>query len=125
MIHIKPGVTIHRLQPQVVLATHAVDGIYQRHGIIECWLTSGSDGKHRAGSKHYSGEAVDIRTRNVPSQLRIPVAIDVAKALVGRVFDGRHGRVKMIFQSPGNPSLFDIFLHKTHMHVEYDVKEQT
>jgi hypothetical protein len=125
MIHIKPGVVLHRLQPQIVLAAHVVDEIYQRHDIIECWLTAGSDGKHKPNSKHYSGEALDFRTHNVPAQLRTVIATDVAKTLIGRVFDGRHGRVKMIYQSPGNPTLYDVVLHKTHMHVEYDVKEQS
>jgi hypothetical protein len=28
-------------------------------------LTSGSDGAHMAGSKHYTGEAIDIRSSNL------------------------------------------------------------
>lgn len=30
-------------------------------------ITSGTDGRHMAGSKHYSGEAIDVRSQNFPS----------------------------------------------------------
>ncbi len=33
----------------------------------ELVITSGSDGTHNPNSRHYRGEAVDIRTRNLPN----------------------------------------------------------
>jgi hypothetical protein len=33
-------------------------------------ITSGSDGTHMAGSKHYTGEAIDLRTKTLSPTLR-------------------------------------------------------
>lgn len=30
-------------------------------------ITSGNDSQHMPGSKHYTGEALDVRTRNIPA----------------------------------------------------------
>lgn len=34
----------------------------------ELVVTSGSDGRHMVGSKHYTGEALDVRSQSFPSQ---------------------------------------------------------
>ena len=31
-------------------------------------ITAGTNGKHMVGSKHYTGEALDVRTKNFPSK---------------------------------------------------------
>ena len=30
-------------------------------------VTAGSDGQHRQGSRHYTGEAIDVRSKNFPT----------------------------------------------------------
>ena len=72
--------------------------VYRDFG-AECVLTSGIDGKHREDSLHYSGQAFDFRTRNVP-------AADLAHL------------VATLAQALGDE--FDVVLEETHLHVEFD-----
>jgi hypothetical protein len=41
--------------------------LYDDHG-VDCVVTSGLDGKHSTTSLHYSGNALDFRTRNLPGR---------------------------------------------------------
>jgi len=53
---IKTGVTPRNLYILAAIANAAWDLPYN------ITITSGTDGKHMVGSKHYSGNALDIRT---------------------------------------------------------------
>jgi hypothetical protein len=44
-------------------------------------ITSGSDGAHKPGSKHYIGEAIDVRTRDWSDETRAVMRDYVAAAL--------------------------------------------
>lgn len=77
-----------------------IDQIWKDHG-QEAVITAGIDGKHMSGSKHYKGDAIDLRTRYF-TELEV---ISVIGAL----------REKL-----GND--YDIVLHSTHIHIEYDPK---
>ena len=98
------SVKIDRLNPQMVLAALIVHGVFEDYG-IECVITSGNDGKHAGSasrpSLHYAGYALDFRVREVPETERPPLVADLRRAL------GKH---------------FDVVLHTTHIHVEYDPK---
>ena len=75
MIHLKHGVRLIGLTPQIVLAIVIAGGVYERDG-LELVVTSVTDGRHMRGSLHYVGAAVDFRVprddKGVPdgSQLR-------------------------------------------------------
>ena len=62
-------------------------------------ITSGNDGKHMKNSKHYSNEAIDIRTNNMIDPDTVALRI---KGLLGKDFD--------------------VVLEQTHIHIEYDPK---
>lgn len=102
MLSIKPGVTIHGLQPQMVLAVIATHAIYASMG-VELVITAGNDGKHMQGSKHYSGNAIDIRTYNLPDPKRNAPEI-----------------VRQLQQDLGRD--YDVIFEGDHIHIEYDPK---
>ena len=69
----------------------------------ELVVTAGLDGVHSAGSLHYYGYAVDLRIRNFDKNSIPGIAAKLKSAL---------------------SSAYDVILHKTHIHVEYnDAKE--
>ena len=103
MIRFKQGVRLTDLSPQMVLAAMVVDSVYTKHGIMDCVVTSGSDGKHSTNSLHYrGGRALDFRTRNIPPLHRNSVAQEIGVSL------GEN---------------YDVVLEATHLHCEYDPKE--
>jgi hypothetical protein len=60
VIHLKHGVRLIGLTPQIAVAIVIAGGVYDREG-LECVVTSLADGKHMRGSLHYVGAAVDFR----------------------------------------------------------------
>lgn len=67
------------------------------------WVTSANDSGHMRGSKHYTNEAFDIRTRNV---------------------NGGHAECVAWRDSmkEGLGADYDVILEKDHIHVEFDPK---
>lgn len=48
----------------------------------ELWITAGIDGKHKENSKHYSGNALDLRSKAFPSvALKQKFARELSKRL--------------------------------------------
>jgi len=66
----------------------------------ELVITSARDGIHSAGSLHYYGLAVDLRSRYFSADVKADV---VEQLKIGLGED------------------YDVVAHKTHIHVEYDV----
>ncbi len=97
---IKYGVKFVDLVPQMVLANTIISQVIGGHG-YDVVITSGSDGQHKAESLHYSGRALDYRTRNMdPADARV-IATELSRAL------GEN---------------YDVVLEDDHIHVEYDPK---
>lgn len=61
-------------------------------------VTSGSDGVHMQGSKHYTGDGLDFRASGVKPMARWAIARYLSSELEG----------------------FDTIAESTHIHVEYD-----
>lgn len=97
---LKDGVIIVGMSPQVVLAIMAAQDVYREYN-TELVITSGFDGHHASNSKHYVGNAVDIRTHNLPNP-----KVD-GQAIANRL-DGDLGRD------------FDVLFEGDHIHIEYD-----
>lgn len=97
MIAIKPSVRIRGLGTEILLAVMIAHELF-REQAQTLTLTSGTDGQHKAGSKHHSGEAVD---------LRLPTA---RKEAVVEQLQNRLG------------AEYDVVLEVDHIHVEYDPK---
>lgn len=95
---IKDGASLQGLQIQMRPVLVAAEKIWKEHG-QELVVTSGTDSEHSAGSLHYYGYAVDLRTRYFTRDQIISVFRDLSLHL----------------QNKG----FILILHKTHIHVEY------
>lgn len=95
---IKKGVSLNGLTTQILLALFIAERVWDEYG-QELVITAGSEGKHSVDSLHYSGNAVDLRTRYFynPEQIK-----EVARVL----------RIKL-------GTDFDVVVHKTHIHIEY------
>ena len=101
-LRIKPGVSIIGLHPAMHTAQIAACGVWGSHGFSECWITSGTEGSHSWGSRHYSGMAIDFRTVKLDKGYNWrQVKDDLAKYLGDE---------------------FDVVLENTHIHVEFHPK---
>ena len=99
-MEIKSGAILIGLDINIRPALVEADRIWKATG-QELVVTSGLDGTHSAGSLHYYGRAVDFRTRYFSLEEREMVLAAMRASLSDD---------------------FDIILHSSHMHVEYDPK---
>lgn len=84
ILQLKPGVHLAKLSPQMALAATIVHSIYARNNAI-CTITSANDSTHMVGSLHYTGNALDFRTKNyVASKTML---IEAIKEALGPEFD--------------------------------------
>lgn len=90
------------MSPKVFHAIARAGDLYSSRG-LNLVVTSLNDGEHRQGSRHYSGDAADLRTHNVPPALRPVLAAELAKALGPGYL--------VLLEKPGEPS--------EHIHVEW------
>lgn len=102
-MQIKKGASVVKLTPQCVLAMCVTESVYNRHE-LELTITSAFDGKHMEGSKHYSGEAFDGRTHNVP-RAELPILVAEVRGALGPEYD-------VVLEAEGTDN--------EHIHVEYD-----
>jgi hypothetical protein len=63
----KQGVRVGRGPgPQLLLALTVANEVYAEHG-ADCIVTSLDDGEHHSRSRHYLGDAVDLRVKHLSS----------------------------------------------------------
>ena len=108
--HIAPGVSVIGLKPVMWGASAVVAGVYDQHG-LECWLSSGTSGRHGRGSLHFVGYGADYSLHNVPEgphgeNLAAKMAARIKKQL-GEEFDVVYGDAN----------------HLDHIHVEFQPKK--
>lgn len=103
MLKFKSGVSSGN---PLVAAIIIADAIYTKYG-YECVITSLNDGKHGQGSKHYTDEGVDFRTKNIlqPEHKEL-IKRDITESL-GKDYD-------VILEDRGGVN--------EHLHIEYDPK---
>lgn len=92
------GERIHKVLP-------IIDEVH-RQTLMTRWeaiITSANDGEHMHGSKHYTGEAIDLRIIDISMNEARDLALGLKKAL-------------------GDD--WDVILEKDHIHVEYDPKPE-
>lgn len=99
-MRIKAGVRVHGLRPEILLALMVAESVYRRRE-AELVLTCGIDGQHSRGSKHYIGNAIDLRLHNLPPGTWQEVREEIAGALG---ID------------------YDVVLEDDHIHIEFDPK---
>lgn len=98
-LELKHGVKVSGIAPEMVLAAVVAACVYEDIG-ADCVITSCKDGQHSANSLHYSGKAIDLRTRDLAPEIRKEVALSIAAAL--------------------GPE-FDVVDEIDHIHLEHDV----
>jgi hypothetical protein len=95
---IKKGASLAGLQIQMRKVLIEADALWKENG-QELVVTEGTGGTHSVGSLHYYGYALDLRTRDFDDAIKPGIAAAL-KGAVGKDYD--------------------VILHKTHIHVEYD-----
>lgn len=102
-MYTKPGVISYGLRSEMWFALGAIEMLYRLKGPGEPTITSGLDGTHSPKSLHYTGYAVDIRTRNL------------SKQQAQEIYD--------LLRRHLDPLGFDTVLEPDHIHVEFDAKK--
>ena len=102
MLFLKAGVRITGLRPEILLAAVAAERVYEKAG-YECTITSCMDGTHMAGSLHYKGAAIDLRTKHVAHAIELKQIVDRVKECLG--------------------ADFDVVVETDHLHIEFDPKQ--
>ena len=98
VMKIKDGVACAGIQPEIVLALIVVEPILEAHK-QELVVTSALDGKHKRGSAHYTGRAVDLRTWD------LVMGEECVKKMQSALGVG-----------------YDVVLEHNHIHMEFDPK---
>jgi len=79
------------------------DNLYLSYGVKGgVVITSVTDGKHKEGSRHYTGDAIDIRIWNLPEDVSYLQASSDLRSLLD--------------------DDYDVVLESDHIHVEWDPK---
>lgn len=107
MIRFKDGVPETRLHPRVTSEVFpALDRSFKIYK-IDPVITATSNGKHKVGSKHYTKpcQAVDVRSRNLPSEIDKRTVLSHLKVQLGNDYD-------TLYENPGSDN--------QHFHIELD-----
>jgi hypothetical protein len=95
---LKKGISLSKLQTCMAPALITCQEMFDRT-TIDLVITSGNDGNHMEGSKHYEGLAFDIRSRELSA---------IQKTTFIEFLRNRHD------------NCYDIILESDHIHIEYD-----
>lgn len=102
-MRIKKGVKVEGIRDPIFHAILKIDDLYLSYGVKGgVVLTSIMDGVHMKGSRHYTGDAVDIRTWDLPDVVTPLQASDTIRDSLD--------------------TGYDVVLEKDHIHVEWDPK---
>ena len=104
---IKPGVDLAGIAPEMAFVKPDIMEVARGLG-VPFMVTCGLDGQHKAGSRHYTGHAIDLRANHVPEAK----AMEFAAAL-GQTLGGQFDVVLERDKKTGKVS---------HVHVEFDPK---
>lgn len=111
-LSLKSSVQLINLQPEMIIAVLVFMGLVQDITNVVT-ITSANDGKHKDTSRHYSGNALDFRTRDMFNTLSDSQ----------RMYELSMLRSQLTSSLPG----FDIVLESInlpneHIHIEWDPK---
>ena len=101
-------VSLVGLKPQMVLALVIVEKIYDRYG-VDLVITSGCEGKHKTGSLHPLGLAVDVRKRDFASTLVVEAVVEEMQVKLNGRAGNQYGE-------------YDITISPFNIHMEFDPK---
>ena len=101
-MELKAGASLNGLDPIVYMyGIPVIDAIHRAVIGRDAIITAGTDGQHMAGSLHYRGRALDVRTRDLTPAQTQKLRDALARGL-----------------GPG----WDVIVEPTHIHIEYDPK---
>ncbi|MCY4524310.1 MAG: hypothetical protein OXB84_06190 [Halobacteriovoraceae bacterium] len=95
--------SLEGLKPQIAKIEKIVDQVFQSVAGRDAIITFSTNGVHSQNSLHYSGNAIDLRTR------------DLSPGQVDQV-------VKRLRKALGED--YDVVDERTHIHIEYDPKKK-
>ena len=101
---VKKGADISQLNVEMREALQIMAAIYEKYG-YQMTITSGNDGKHMSGSKHYVNNAVDLRIWGI--------AEDGFLQIIGN---------EMQEMLDLHKSGYQVVIESDHYHVEFDPK---
>ena len=85
-MYLKHNVKIQGLTPEMLLGIIIINDVYKSYS-IDLVITSVTDSKHTAEhSLHYSGNAIDCRTSNIPINIPRKIILDDLKQALGPNF---------------------------------------
>lgn len=99
MVQFKDGVSVDGIKKETIKMIVILNTYFELRIGKEFVITSCTDGKHMKGSKHYSGYAIDIRTRHLS-------VCEMNNLLAW--FKSHHDKE------------YDMVVENDHIHVEYD-----
>lgn len=100
---VKDKVGFSEFNDELFAIIKAADTVWKPLGVVPT-ITSANDGKHMKASKHYTNQALDLRTINIPPSIWKAVARELQNEL-GPDFD-------VVVETGSAP----------HIHCEYDPK---
>jgi hypothetical protein len=101
----KAGVNL-ALSKNMAKALPGIDQAHRDSGMPRlAYITSADDGKHMGNSFHYSGDAVDLRTRDLTAGQVQGLALALRKNLNGSFTNNRP---------------YQVVIEIDHIHLEYD-----
>jgi hypothetical protein len=106
-VQFKPGVSCEGVSLNGIKIIVAANEVWRDCGFPHATVTAITDGKHMAGSRHYSGDAADIRTRDDAGGDQWAPQI---KAMLRDALKNKLGKD------------FDVVVEGSHIHAEYDPK---
>lgn len=109
-MRLKEGVKLDKLTPQMALGAIIAMKVFQEITGAEAILTSVSEGRHSEKSLHYSGCAIDLRTKNIVGMNRE----GMCKVVTRQIADNLGANFDVILESLGKAN--------EHIHIEYDPK---
>ena len=98
---IKSGASLSGLQIEMRKVLLTTNKMWKSNG-QNLVVTSGTDGTHSAGSMHYYGYALDLRTRYFSSSVKSKIAKDLQKKLGAKYY---------------------VLNEKTHIHVQFNFNQ--
>lgn len=104
MLHFTANCRFDDLTARCLFSIIIVKEVFDEEG-VEFWIASADDSGHSKGSKHYIGDAYDVRTRN----------------MAGGYLGSQAQRIYQKLRTRLAPC-YDVVLEKDHLHIEYDPK---
>lgn len=103
LVKVKSGTT-----PRALHIMAAIANVARTYGGVgDVMITAGTNGRHMKGSRHYSGDALDVRSKTFPSEAEKQGFVSAVLARLGPGYEG-------ILEDSSTPN--------EHFHFEYDPK---